>query len=261
MNPEELKNFCAEIKLNVIKEILQIDCESFKDIGNKHIEMNLELTPDQLRCMSNGAEEIFSENSIPQILEDFIINTKSFKSVNFSFDNIHFIFIDNVSLNRFLKDINGSDISVRSISQKYMHYYIILNCNEDNLYEFVPTNYNAYLVDDNSELREINISTSFGDVRKEFLEGIGELIRKKSTLNGITEYITFPLKVVETFIKEQYETIDIRVKLIRIKKDCILQGINSNVNDVLRDPKKQKKLSMAFQKNNSNFYDIGNMQP
>ncbi|WP_435523001.1 hypothetical protein [Chryseobacterium indoltheticum] len=172
---------------------------------------------------------------------------------------MHLHFIDKKSLERF------KDISI----EKFDHdlYYILIICDSKYLNNFNFKDYKAYVFDKDHNAQKIDFtSETYHLIRSEFLEGVGSKIRTYSTTtNAITEYITFPVENVEKFRANMSDDYDMRVKLICINDACIKDGKDWEVTNYLKDARNKNRLSLAFQQydseSDSNFYDIGNMQP
>lgn len=241
---------CAENKLELIKEILQMDCELINKAGFLSPEFNYKLTDKQVQCMNVKVNKILELTN----LTDFKVNSMAFKNLKFSYDYIHFQFIDKNSVHKF------PGLSVENVGHDL--YYIMITCNSLDLYTFDFADYEAFIVNDQYIPLPIELSPEiYSEIRNEFLGGIGNVIRKNSTLNAITEYITFTKDKVSVFMGSLSEDYNMRVKLICINRDCTLDGVKKEVTDYLKELKNRNKLSMAFEHDKTEFYDIGNMQP
>ncbi|WP_345990864.1 hypothetical protein AAEU33_02670 [Chryseobacterium sp. Chry.R1] len=249
-NLENESTDCAEKKLDLIRDILQLDCEVINDYSTLSPLVNLKLSAEQTGCMNEGANRILKET-----LEDFKIETGSFKNLPIKYKYIHFIFVDKTSLVRFP--------TIQPGSHKHNLYYIIVVCDHEDLNVFDFITYDAYLVDSAGMAKTIELPKEiYAEMRKEFLGGVGKAIRENSTYNAITEYISFSNVMFETFRNDLSGNFkEVNVRLIAIHKNCDINSQNVAVSRVLNDNKKQSRLSLAFQKEDQGFYDIGNMQP
>lgn len=252
------ENFdCAEFKLSLIKEIIQFDCNDVLEtieIPLLHPVFNFKLSEDQARCMNNEAARVLNKPS----LRNFVIRTPSFKTIPLDYNNVHFVFIDRNSLN------NYTTVSIPDFEHDL--YFMIICCDAASLTSFDFSNYNAYVVNANFEAEPIELSLdTYKDFRREFLTGVGVDIRNASTLNGVTEYMTYTRKKVDDFRAVLIDDTDFNIKLICIKNSCDIGTSDIAVSTFLRDDRNQDRLTMAFQKFdagiNTNFYDIGNMHP
>lgn len=260
---KELNENYAQIKLDMIGDIIKM---SSPEIDRKILSkdrFNFELTEKQAQCMKAKACKIIFGN-ITDTMSDFEITANSFKTMRIGFDYLHFHFIDKISLSQdFGMSINdfGHDL-----------YYIIIVCDQKgDLLHFNfddPNSYDMFIVDRNFEVQEITSfdKIKYKNIRKNFLSGVGDRIRKNSTLNSVTEYITFPREHVEEFRNAVALDTTIKVRIVSICLDCDIDLLSTiQVSNYLRDSRNQQKLSLAFQKfvkgQDTDFYDIGNMQP
>ena len=150
--------------------------------------------------------------------------------------------------------------------QQILRANFIINSNLPNLENLSQTAYKAYQVNDNGFINDLNLGgDDFNNFKERFKNGIGELIKTRSNITKITEYITFTKVAVENFRASMSNTDNMVVKLICIDKNCVEDGQNDEVNEYLRCSENQNRMSLAFQQINvtptDDFYDIGNMQP
>jgi hypothetical protein len=253
----------AEIRLRMIEDILKTSFQEVKKQFLSKDRFNDKLSEYQARCMKIKASEIIFGNA-GHVLNDFEITIDSFKKMKINFEYLHFHFIDRVSINLEL------GTSIADFGNDL--YYMIIVCDQggDLLhFDFDDTNiYDAYIVNGNLDVEEIQSfnKIKYRNIRKTFLSNVGDRIRKNSTYNSVTEYITFDMQHVEEFQNAlNDEDIRFKVRVISICEYCDVDSTSASVSNYLKDPKNQQKLSLAFQKYNisqdSNFYDIGNMQP
>lgn len=253
------ENFnCSEFKLNLINEIINLDCDQI-DLNNFTLEPEFykKLSEEQARCMNEEAAKVLR---VPT-LKNFVLNAGSFKTITLQYAYVHFVFADKNSLGNFSK------INIPNLDHDL--YYMVINCDVVELNSFDFSNYEAYIVNDRFEAQSLNGLLTldiFKKLRREFLNGVGNVIRMQSTFNAITEYVTFSLDVVNAFRNELPEDYDMNIKVISIKKGCNKGVASSQVSRVLNDSRNQDRFSMAFQKIDNegayfNYYDIGNMHP
>lgn len=252
----------AEMKLKIIDDILKLP---FKEVENQFLlrnRFNYELSEEQARYMRIKASDIILGNT-GKVINDFEITTNSFKSMKINFEYLHFHFIDKNSISQ------DFDILINDFEHDL--YYVIIACNQDgDLLQFDfddADTYDAYIINGNLDVEKIQVfnKIKYENVRKKFLLEVGEKIRRNSTYNLITEYITFDKQHVEKFRNELNAGTTFKVRVVSICEDGDINSTSVAVSNYLKDPGNQKKLSLAFQKfdnnTNSDFYDIGNMHP
>lgn len=253
---------CAEVKLSMIEDILKMPLQEIEKQFLSKDWFNYELNEEQARCMKIKASDIILGNK-GEVINDFEITTNSFKAMNINFEYLHFHFIDQVSISQ--------DFGISIDNFGHDLYYMIIICDQDkNLLNFDFNNteiYDAYIVNGNLDIEKVQSFSidKYKNVRKKFLSEVGDRIRRNSTHNLITEYITFNKEQVKKFQNEFEADTTFKVRVVSISDSCDINSTSARVSDYLRDFNNQQKLSLAFQKSNSgsdsNFYDIGNMQP
>ncbi len=214
-------------------------------------KMHMRLSEDELLCMHTKAK------SILDIKNDFKIGSKAFKEMKLEFEYLHFVFVD-------INSLQGV-----SSAMDYGHdlYYLIINTNRFFLRSSDFDVYKAYCVY-NEAIKVFDIDgNKFLSYKDFFNENVGRNIRSNSASSKITEYITFEKDKVKDFKEKLADDGDMNVKLICIDKNCLSQGSTITIQEYLNNLNNQGKLSLAFQqkndpdKPNSDFFDIGNMQP
>lgn len=222
------------------------------NIARWNDKMHMKLLEDELSCMYVKATKILN------IKEDFKMPIRAFKDMYLEFEYLHFVFIDITSL---------QNNPILQVDFGHNLYYLIINTNRFHLRNLDFTIYKTYLVQDGL-IRSFDIDADKINLYRTFFnENVGRDIKGSSSNKKITEYITFEKDKVESFRSKLANDGDMTIKLICIDKDCLSTNSTLDVQDHLNNPNNQGKLSLAFQqkndpsKPNSDFYDIGNMQP
>lgn len=225
------------------EELLQIDEKL----------LNKRFTIEQLECTHEKAKMILNINN------DFKIDRQSFKNLKINYQYLHFLFIDKRSI---------TDISISNDFGNDL-YFLMIICDADNLNNIDYNNCSSYIVDDNYIIQPYSFdATVYEQVRNHFNFYIGQEIRSNTSINNITEYITFDKSVVDRFMQNMSLNNEMIIKLILINSDCSYPNSTNNnydVSEYLSNCANQNRFSLAFQQNpsegNAGFYDIGNMQP
>lgn len=257
-NPEEFD--CPQVKLDLIQSIIEMPCIEIEKYSLVDFFFNYRLSEQQVVCMRNKASKVIFGKDSDVELKDFVIDTTSFKNINLEFDFVHFCFIDTVSLQ--------TELRIQINNLQHTLYYIIINCDRSDFqdFDFNSVAYNAYIVNDSNVVQKITLTNDdYANIRSRFLNRVGNTIRQNTTLNAITECITFSANKVRDFRNELSSNSTFNIRIICIDKNCNINSPSQEVTNYLSQSRNQNRLSLAFQKINTvgpgDYYDIGNMQP